>query len=152
MQEHSPKAARSFGTVRVRGVQVRLWPVLVGLCIVLFPFDWLVGVWPAYGRLFDQVFVTARDHFLGHATMFFLMSLLVLLSVPALRARPALYLGLMLLVGVGQETIQAIFKQQPPNIYSGRDLLVYDLTGIVLAYLVVFAWHWLFFRKSLRVR
>ena len=80
--------------------------------------------------------------------MYFLMSVLVLLSVPALRTRPVVYWGLMLLLGVAQETVQTIFKQEGPIIYSVRDILVYDLTGITLAYLVVFACHWLFFRKK----
>ncbi|HEY7346935.1 MAG TPA: hypothetical protein VH599_01355 [Ktedonobacterales bacterium] len=128
------------------GAQVRLWPVLAGLLIVLFPFDWLSEVWPAFGRPFDLVFVNARDHAIGHATMFLLMSLLALLSIPALRPRPALYFGLMLLVGVGQETLQAFFKQAFPNIYAGRDLF-FDLTGVTAAYLIVFTWRWL--RKKL---
>jgi predicted Na+-dependent transporter len=148
MQEHTSKPARSFWSPRIWGEPVRLWPILVGLGIVLFPLDWLAGVWPAYGQIFNVVFVTARDHFFGHATMYFLMSLLGLLSVPALRARPVVYWGLMLLLGVAQETVQTIFKQEGPVIYSVRDILVYDLTGITLAYLVVFAGHWLFFRKK----
>ncbi len=129
-----------------RGVQVRLWPVLLGLAVVLFPFDWLANVWPAYASLFDVVFATPLSHEIGHATMFFLISLLALLSVPALSQRPALYFGLLLLVAVGQEAIQALAKQQLPTIYDGRDLLM-DLTGIVIAYLVALAWRWLSSRK-----
>ena len=132
---------------RLWGAQVRLWPLLVGLGITLFPFDWLSEVWPAFGRLFDLVFVTARDHAVGHATMFLLISLLALLSVLSLRLRPALYLGLMLLVAVGQEALQALFKHVLPTISDGRDLL-FDLTGVVAAYLIVFAGHWLFLRKN----
>jgi hypothetical protein len=147
MQENPPKAAHTLWAPRIWGAPVRLWPLLVGLGIVLFPFDWLSEVWPAFGSLFNLVFVSAREHFLGHATMFFLLSLLALLSVPALRLRPARYVRLMLLVGVGQETVQALFKQEHPTIFTGRDLL-YDLTGIIAAYLVVFAWHWLFLRKN----
>ncbi len=148
MQESPPKAARVARLPRFWGEPVRLWPLIVGLGIVLFPFDWLSEVWSPFGRVFDLVFVTARDHFIGHATMFFLMSLIVLLSIPALRLRPTRYFGLMLLVGVGQEALQALFKQQAPTIWSGRDLVVYDLTGITLAYLVVFAWHRLFLNRK----
>ncbi len=148
MQEQTTKAGRFSSMRRPWGVRVRWWPLLVGLGVVLFPLDWLAGVWPAYGQLFKLVFVTARDHFFGHATMFFLMSLLVLLSLPGLRARPVVYFGLMLLVGVCQETIQTIFHQEGPVIYSVRDILIYDLTGITLAYLVVLGWWWLFLRKK----
>jgi hypothetical protein len=147
MQERPPKAARSLRLPRLWGAPVRLWPLLVGLGIVLFPFDWLSEVWPAFGQLFDQVFVSEREHAIGHATMFLLISLLLLLSLPALRLRPAFYFGLMLLVGVGQEALQDLFKQVLPTIYDGRDLL-FDLTGVVAAYLIIFAWHWLFLRKS----
>jgi hypothetical protein len=150
--EVTPGPARRWKTPQLWGAPVRLWPLFVGLGITLFPFDWLSEVWPAFGRFFDLVFVTARDHFIGHATMFLLMSLLALLSVPALRLRPAWYFGLMLLVGVGQEALQALFKQELPTIYSGRDLLVYDLAGIVLAYLAVFAWHRFFVRREPRPR
>lgn len=126
-----------------RGIRVRLWPLLLGLAVVLFPFDWLPAVWPAYAQVFDAVFATALSHEIGHAALFFLLSLLVLLSVPALRSRPALYFGLLLLVAVGQEAIQALARQELPTIYDGRDLLM-DLTGIVAAYLVALAWRWLF--------
>jgi hypothetical protein len=141
MQKHPSKASRFSSITRPWGVQVRWWPLLVGLAIVLFPLDWLAGVWPAYGRVFDVVFVTARDHFIGHVTLYVLMGLLVLLSLPVLRVRPVFYFGLMLLLGVCQETIQTIFHQEGPVIYSVRDILVYDLTGITLAYVVVFAWY-----------
>ncbi|HEU5367061.1 MAG TPA: hypothetical protein VFU69_01300 [Ktedonobacterales bacterium] len=125
------------------GARVRLWTLLVGLGIVLFPFDWLSEVWSPFGRLFDQVFVSEVQHAIGHATMFLLMSLLILLSVPALRLRPAWYFGLMLLVGVAQETLQDVFRQVPPNIYEGRDLF-FDVAGAAASCLLVLAWHRLF--------
>ena len=146
MQEPSSNAARPLRMPRLWGEPVRVWPVLVGLGITLFPFDWLSQVWTPFGALFDQVFISEVQHAIGHATMFLLMSLLALLSIPALRLRPARYLGLMLLVGVGQEALQDLFKQVPPNIYEGRDLF-FDVTGAVAAYLLVSAWHWLFLRK-----
>ena len=144
--ESAPRPARPWKTPQLWGGRVRLWPLLVGLGITLFPFDWLSEVWSPFGRLFDQVFVSEVQHAIGHATMFLLMSLLILLSVPALRLRPAWYFGLMLLVGVAQETLQDLSQQVPPNIYEGRDLF-FDVSGAAAAYLLVFAWHWLFLRK-----
>ena len=119
----------------------RLWPFLIALAIVLFPFDWLTKVWPAYRQVFDRVFVTARDHAIGHSALFFLLGLFALVVSPALRIRPLLYLGLMLLVTLGQEALQSLFKQELPNIYDGRDIL-FDLLGVVIAFGVVWTWQW----------
>ena len=130
------------------GMQVRLWPLLLGLLIVLFPFDWLGEVWPWYASIFNVVFATVFAHEIGHTTIFFLLGLLVLLSVPTLLTRPALYFGLLLVVALGQEAIQALAKQHLPSIYDGRDLL-FDLTGVVVAYLLVFTGHWLFLKKNI---
>jgi hypothetical protein len=146
LQEPS-KAARPWNRLHLWGEPVHLWPLLVGLLIVLFPFDWLSEAWPAFGRLFDMVFVNARDHAIGHATMFLLISLVILFAVPALRSSPARYFGLLLLVGVAQEALQDLSKQVPPNIYEFRDLF-FDLVGAAAAYLVVFAWHRLALRKQ----
>lgn len=153
MQEPSsnPTRLRRVGRLMLWGEPVRLWPVLVGLGIVLFPFDWLSQVWTPFGTLFDQVFVSEVQHAIGHATMFLLMSLLVLLSAPALRLHPVRYFGLMLLVGVAQEALQDLSKQVPPNIYELRDLF-FDVVGVVAAYLLVSAWHWLFLNRKRLLR
>lgn len=120
-------------------VEVYFWPLLVALAVTLFPFDWLGEVWPAYGQVFDVVFATALSHQIGHATMFFLAGLFVMLSVPLLQRRTALYLGVMLAVAVGQEALQALFKWQLPTIWDGRDLF-FDPTGFTLAYLLLWVW------------
>jgi hypothetical protein len=132
-----PSAKRSL----LKKALMRLWPFFIALAIVLFPFDWLAEVWPAYRQVFDRVFVTARDHAIGHSTLFFLLGLFALVVSPALRIRPLLYLGLMLLVTLGQEALQSIFKQELPNIYDGRDIL-FDLLGVVIAFGVVWTWRW----------
>lgn len=118
------------------GVQVYLWPLLAALAVTLFPFDWLEEVWPAYGRVFDVVFATALSHEIGHTTIFLLAGLFVLLSIPLLQRRPLLYVGLMLAVAVGQEALQALSKWELPTIWDGRDLF-FDLTGSVLAFLLL---------------
>ena len=124
------------------------WHFFIALAIVLFPFDWLTEVWPAYRQVFDRVFVTARDHAIGHSTLFFLLGLFALVVSPALCKRPLLYLGLMLLVTLGQEALQSIFKQELPNIYDGRDI-PFDLLGVTVAFVVMWTWQWVRNRISL---
>jgi VanZ family protein len=136
-EKRIPSAKRSL----LKKALVRLWPFLIALAIVLFPFDWLTEVWPAYKQVFDRVFVTARDHAIGHSALFFLLGLFALVVSTALRIRPLLYLGMMLLVALGQEALQSIFKQELPNIYDGRDIL-FDLLGAVIALGVVWMWRW----------
>ena len=104
--------------------------------LVLFPFDWLGNIWPAYASVFDVVFATSLSHLIGHATLFFLCGCLVLIALLALRAHPARYLGVMLIGALAQEGIQDLFKLQLPTLWDGRDLLL-DLTGIVAAYLAL---------------
>jgi hypothetical protein len=110
-----------------------LLPALLAALLVLFPFDWLDDVWPPYAWVFDRVFATALAHEVGHATLFLLAGLLLLLSFPRLRHRPALYLVMMALGAVSEEALQDLFKLSLPSIWDGRDLL-FDLTGFVLAY------------------
>jgi len=136
-EKRIPSAKRSL----LKKALMRLWPFLIALAIVLFPFDWLTEVWPAYRQVFDRVFVTARDHAIGHSALFFLLGLFALVVSPALRIRPLLYLGLMLLVALGQEALQSIFKQELPNIYDGRDIL-FDLLGVMVAFVVMWTWQW----------
>jgi cytochrome c biogenesis protein CcdA len=143
-EKQIPSAKRSL----LKKALVRLWPFLIALAIVLFPFDWLTEVWPAYRQVFDRVFVTARDHAIGHSTLFFLLGLFALVVSPALRKHPLLYLGLMLLVMLGQEALQSIFKQELPNIFDGRDIL-FDLLGVIVAFAVMWTWQWVRNRISL---
>jgi hypothetical protein len=118
-----------------------LLPVLLAAGLVLFPFDWLGDVWPAYALVFDRVFATALAHEVGHATLFLIAGLLLLLSFPALRRRPALYLVIMGLGAVSEEALQDLFKLNMPSLWDGRDLLL-DLTGFVLTYAGMYAVFW----------
>jgi hypothetical protein len=118
-----------------------LRPALLAASLVLFPFDWLGDVWPAYALVFDRVFATALAHEVGHTTLFFIAGLLILLSFPRLRRRPALYLVIMALGAVSEEALQDLFKLSLPSIWDGRDLLL-DLTGFVVAYAVMRACSW----------
>ena len=118
-----------------------LLPVLLAAGLMLFPFDWLGDVWPAYAWVFDRVFATALAHEVGHATLFLIAGLLLLLSFPALRRRPALYLVIMVLGAVSEEALQDLFKLNLPSLWDGRDLLL-DLTGFVVAYAGMYAVFW----------
>ncbi len=110
--------------------------IVAAAVLVLFPFDWLGNVWPAYASVFDVVFATSLAHLIGHATLFFLCGCLILIALPTLRAHPARYLAVMLIGALAQEGIQNLFKLQLPTVWDGRDLLL-DLTGIVAAYLAL---------------
>lgn len=118
---------------------MRLWPLAIGLVLVLFPFDWLATVWPAYRQAFEQVFVGAREHHIGHSSLFFIVGLLVLVSFPALRSRPLLYFGLLISAALAQEGVQDLFKFLLPDLTDSLDLL-YDAVGFTIAYLVVWGW------------
>jgi hypothetical protein len=129
------------------GVYLYLWPLLAALAVTLFPFDWLEEVWPAYGRVFDVVFATVLAHEIGHATIFFLAGVFVLLSIPLLQRRPLLYFTVMLAVALGQEALQALSKWELPTIWDGRDLF-FDLTGFMLAFLLLWGLRRLHARKQ----
>ena len=124
----------------LRTIVVRLWPLAVGAVLVLFPFDWLANVWPAYRQVFEQVFVGAREHHIGHSILFLIVGLMVLLSFPILRTRPIVYFGLMISAAIAQELVQDLFKFVIPDLTDGLDLL-FDALGFTIAYLIVWLWH-----------
>jgi hypothetical protein len=118
-----------------------LWFVLFAAVLVLFPFEWLSDVWPAYALVFDRVFATALAHEIGHATIFLLAGLLVLCSMPRLRRYPLFYTVILVLGALGEELLQALSlnRWQPPNVVDGR-AFGFDTLGFVLAYLLVWVW------------
>jgi hypothetical protein len=134
-EEHKLNEKPNF----LRNIVIRLWPLAIGLVLVLFPFDWLSNVWPAYRQVFEQVFVGAREHHIGHVTLFIIVGLMILLSFPALRARPLLYFGLLISAALAQEAVQDLFKLQIPDLVDGLDLL-FDTVGFSIAYLVAWGW------------
>jgi hypothetical protein len=56
--------------------------------------------------------------------------------LPQLRARPVRYLSLLLLIGVGQEFFQMLYKGRLLLFDNSRDLLT-DLVGTLVAFVVV---------------
>lgn len=90
----------------LRSIVIRIWPFAIGAVLVLFPFDWPGNIWPAYQQVFERVFIGAREHYIGHSTLFFIVGLILLLSFPGLRTRPVLYFGLMISAAIAQELVQ----------------------------------------------
>lgn len=129
-------------------IQPRIyWLIALAAVLMLFPFDWLSEVWPAFGQIFDRVFVTARDHAIGHTTIFVLAGLMILCAFPALRKRPIFYVLVMISGALGEEAFQALSRWHIPNLGSGRDL-GFDVLGFTLAYL--FVWGWLRLRRLMK--
>jgi hypothetical protein len=126
----------------LKTIIMRLWPLAIGLVLVLFPFDWLASVWPAYRQVFEQAFIGAREHHIGHSTLFFIVGLLVLVNFPALRSRPLLYFGLLISAALAQEVVQDLFKFLLPDLADGLDL-IFDAVGFTIAYLVVWGWQFI---------
>lgn len=124
----------------LRSIQLPLfWLALLAAVLVLFPFDWLSDVWPAYAQIFDLIFATALAHEIGHATLFLLAGLLVLCSIPRLRKHPLFYTLIMLCGALNEEFIQAISRWKMPNLGDGRDISL-DILGFALAYVLVWMW------------
>lgn len=118
---------------------IRLVPLLVLLVLILFPFGWLGEQWPAFGSGLDQVFSTDGRHAIGHAALFGLLGLAALIMLPRLRTKPLRYLSMLLLVGVGQEFFQLLYKGRLPLFDDGRDLLT-DLAGMIVAFAMIWSW------------
>lgn len=119
---------------------LRLGLALGVLGLALFPFGWLGGVWPKFGRRLDRVFATDWDHAIGHSGLFFILGLLALIFFPSLRARPWRYIALLSAVGIGQEAFQLLYKGRLMLFDHGRDLAT-DLLGIVAALAIVWIWN-----------
>jgi len=118
------------------------WIVLLLLGILWFPFDWLSEVWPAFGIPFRQVFRNAHDHFIGHTIFFFIIGMLILYIVPALRRRPHWYILGLIMAALVQETIQAFFRGQLPT-FTDFNAFKGDALGGISAWILWFALGWI---------
>ncbi len=118
---------------------VRLWPFLILLALALFPFGWLGQVWPGFGEVLWWVFPSEGRHDIGHATLFGLLGLLLLIAFPSLRGRPWLYFCLILLAGIGEETFQVIYKGGL-NLPDTLGDLSFDLIGALITLIIFSLW------------
>jgi hypothetical protein len=119
----------------------------VALALILFPLGWLGEIWRPFGRIVDALFPTAWEHAIGHASLFCLLGLVALITVPALRRYPWRYLSLLLLAGLGQEAFQLLYKGRLLLFDDVRDLAT-DLAGLLLA--LGFFWAWRRLRGAAR--
>jgi hypothetical protein len=129
MIEHSPAS-------------IRLWPLLALLALALFPFGWIGEIWPAFDTLLGDMFRTVLAHAIGHALIFTVVGLALLLTFPGLQARPLRFLALIVLAGIAQETFQLLYKQRPLEPDELRDLAT-DMVGGFLALAIVRSGAWL---------
>lgn len=116
----------------------RFWPFLVVLAIVLFPFEWLGQKSGSVNHLITAVFPTEDQHAFGHLGIFFLFGTLLLRTFPSLRRRPWRYMGLILLAGLAEETLQTFIKPYFDLIDTGHDLVLDLIAGsIALAFVTI---------------
>lgn len=114
----------------------RLALVLLPLALVaLFPIGWLGEVYRPLGVVLDGALGTVEIHAVAHAAIFCALGLALLAAAPGLRRRPLLYLGVLLLLALGQEAFQLMYKQRPLVFDDFRDILT-DLVGMGAAYVL----------------
>lgn len=131
--------AEQFGTLR-RILRPRLlWPVVLALTCMLFPFFWLSRTWPLFGTLFNLIFSTPLAYFTGHVALFCAAGLSILLCIPALRRHPLYYILCLTLGAFAEEGIQALLHSHPGMPKDARNPLL-DLAGILLAYFILRLW------------
>lgn len=131
MQSPAPKSAR----LRI----YLLWPLLLAALLIFFPFDWLGATWPWFKPYFNMVFHSPTSHHIGHTTIFCVSTLLILYARPS-AARPFLRFALLVLCcGIGEEAIQALFRQAIPTWWSALDIF-YDCLGASIAYVIFLLW------------
>jgi hypothetical protein len=126
------------GALPLRRVRY-VWPILLLIMILWFPFDWLSTVWPAFGVPFRRVFQDAHDHFIGHLVFFLVTGFLILTYVPALRRKPLWYAFGLVLAALGQETIQAFARGELPA-FNDWNAFRGDALGGVAAFLLFYTW------------
>ncbi len=122
-------------------------PLLLMLAWVLFPAIGLAAVWPEFGAAINAIFPSAAAHTTGHFGLHFLLGLVLLATFPRLRSRYWLYFGLMLLVGLAQEGLQAPFKGQWLSADNAYDLAI-DTLGALAALCLT----WVLNKKGKRVQ
>ncbi|MBX0327235.1 hypothetical protein K2Z83_06015 [Oscillochloris sp. ZM17-4] len=112
-------------------------PLIILVGVALLPYGLVAQQSPALEYLFYKVFDGLPAHIVGHAAIFAAIGTLALKHIPALRGRPAAYAALILLVALGQEGLQVIYKG---HLYLGDTLG--DLLVDLIAAAAVFATWW----------
>jgi glycopeptide antibiotics resistance protein len=102
--------------------------------LALFPVGWLGEVYRPFGDALGGL-NSVEAHAIGHIGIFFVLGVALLAALPALRRRPLLFFAIMLLVALGQEGFQLMYKQRPLVFDELRDLVT-DVIGMVAAWAV----------------
>jgi VanZ family protein len=103
------------------------------LTVTLFPFGWLGTMWPGFEQVTDRIFSTELAHVIGHLILYALLGMAILHTKPHLATKAHLYLLLVLIVGLLQESLQLVtFKQRLFGVDELSDIAV-DLLGAAVA-------------------
>jgi hypothetical protein len=109
---------------------------LLALLIVaiLFPVGWLGTLRPGIDN-FGEAFMTARAHAIAHAVLFGVLALFLYVNFPRIRTEPVLFIGIVLMLAVGQELGQLLYKQRPLAFDEYRDVAIdlFAATGMWMA-------------------
>jgi hypothetical protein len=107
---------------RSNATLARLAPLAALMVLVLLPYGWIAEHLVWLDAIVELLFATEAAHALGHAVAFTAVGSALLWIFPGLLDRPWRYLGLALLVALGQEGLQLITK--------GRGVVLNDITDI----------------------
>lgn len=122
----------------IRRVSV-LWFVVTAIFIVTFvllPYGWLAERWETADFIVNKIFASQEAHLLGHTLLFGLAGLLLLTAVPRLEAHPLIYIGIIILLGSGQEILQLLSFKQRPFIFGDLFDVVVDVGAAVLVFML----------------
>lgn len=111
----------------------RVWPLVLALACVLFPFSWLSKVWQPFGMLFHLVFAMPLIYFTGHVALFCVAGLMILHLIPALRQHTSLYVLALMSGAFLEEFIQLLVNAHPGLHKDGMNFLL-DFGGILAGY------------------
>jgi VanZ family protein len=102
----------------------RVWLVVLWISGILFPMVLLAGIWPSFGRLFNALFAPTWVHVVMHAFLYAVLAVIFCQWFPPNSIRSVLtVLGLALLVGILQETLQLAVQ----GIWPGWKAELFDL-------------------------
>jgi glycopeptide antibiotics resistance protein len=119
-----------------------LWPLVLLLGMILFPFGWLAEIWPLANRILGSMFPDVNAHAIGHTSLFLLLGVTLLVIFPYLLRHPGSYALLLLVVGIGQEVFQLAYKQRPLVFDDFRDLATDMIGGLIALGVVMIIQRW----------
>lgn len=93
-----------------------LIPLFLFLC--LFPYGWLAEQSPLFDRFASFLFGTELAHVIGHSILYGGITAVLLTVRPQLLQHPKVYLGAIVLIGIGQEALQILSYKQRPIVFN----------------------------------